>query len=655
MKSRFESTTEMKVFCEASNVIVTTMPLLGTFDDDWQTKLASHCSHLFIDEAHHVRAVTWSRLRGHFSGKPCFQFTATPYRNDGQHVDGRIIFNYPLARAQQEGYFNKIVLKELWEPVDSDEAVAKAAIAQLKEDLARGLDHIVMARTAKITKAESLKTIYDHLAAEYSPVVVHSDLKRADLNTRMSLLRERKSRVAICVSMFGEGFDFPELKIAALHDIHQSLAVTIQFAGRFTRNNPRVGQATVVVNRADAEVNDSVRELYAQGEGADWNRVLRKLTEGATNVQIEKEEFYDSFGTVAAAVPIQNVTPKMSTVVYQTQQKWNPWAVEELPLAKHLQGELSVSVKESLAFFVILTSSGVEWAEAEQFVDRRYDLFAFHWDSDTKLLYINSSDNSSVHEGLAKAVGGDDVQLITGTQVFRVLDGINRLTLRNMGLNDRLRRSVRFVMYTGSDIKSFLEDSDTHGKEKTHVFGDGFNGTSRVTMGTSKKGRVWSWKEAKDLLDWKTWCKGVGAKLLDSSIKPDAFLEDSMIPEDISATPDLYPLFIEWPDELYRRPEESIFVENGKASVPFFNVGIDLVDPAPKTPIQFAVHSEHFSAVYQMRFVGGKAIYVREEGDDLSLKNCEKELLSVGLFGRDASDYSLRKGLLQSGRSADAA
>jgi superfamily II DNA or RNA helicase len=624
VKSRFESATEMKVFCEACNVIVTTMPLLGTFDDDWQTKLASHCSHLFIDEAHHVRAVTWSRLRGHFSGKPCFQFTATPYRNDGQHVDGRIIFNYPLARAQQEGYFNKIVLKELWEPVDSDEAVAKAAIAQLKEDLARGLDHIVMARTAKITKAESLKTIYDHLAAEYSPVVVHSDLKRADLNTRMSLLRERKSRVAICVSMFGEGFDLPELKIAALHDIHQSLAVTIQFAGRFTRNNPRVGDATVVVNRADAEVNDSVRELYAQGEGADWNRVLRKLTEGATNVQIEKEEFYDSFGSVAAAVPIQNVTPKMSTVVYQTQQTWNPWAVEELPLAKHLQGELSVSVKESLAFFVILTSSGVEWAEAEHFVDRRYDLFAFHWDSDTKLLYINSSDNSSVHEGLAKAVGGDDVQLITGTQTFRVLDGINRLTLRNMGLNDRLRRSVRFVMYTGSDIKSFLEDSDTHGKEKTHVFGDGFNGTSRVTMGTSKKGRIWSWKEAKDLLDWKTWCKGVGAKLLDSSIKPDAFLEDSMIPEDISATPDLYPLFIEWPDELYRRPEESIFVENGKASVPFFNVGIDLVDPAPKTPIQLAVHSEHFSAVYQMRFVAGKAIYVREDGDDLSLRIAKK-------------------------------
>ncbi|MFY9732353.1 MAG: DEAD/DEAH box helicase family protein [Candidatus Acidiferrales bacterium] len=636
VKSRFESKTEMKVFCNACNVVVTTMPLLSTFEDAWQKELAIHCSHLFIDEAHHVRAVTWSRLRSHFGENPCLQFTATPYRNDGQHVDGRIIFNYPLVRAQQEGYFNKIVLRELWEPVDSDEAVAKTALTQLKADLVQGLDHIVMARTAQITKAEELKKIYDQLGMEYSPVVVHSKLKRADLNARMTQLRERKSRIAICVSMFGEGFDFPELKIAALHDIHQSLAVTIQFAGRFTRSNPKVGDATVIVNRADNQVNDSVRELYAQGEGADWNRVLRKLTEGATTEQIEKEEFFDSFNAIAAAVPIQNVTPKMSTVVYQTQQKWNPWGIEALPQAKHLQGELSVSLKEGLAYFVTLTSSAVAWAQAEQFVDRKYDLFAIYWDEATKLLYVNSSDNSSVHEGLAKVVGGDDAQLITGIQAFRVLDGINRLTLRNMGLNDRLRRSVRFMMYTGSDIKSYLENSDTHGKEKTHVFGDGFNGASRVTVGTSKKGRIWSWKEAKDLLDWKAWCRGVGAKLLDSTIKPDAFLEDSMIPEDISETPDLYPLFIEWPDELYRRPEESIFVENGKTSAPFFNVGIDLVDPAPKAPIQFVVHTEQFSGTYKLTFVGGKAIYLREEGDELSLRIGKKTAIRLSDFMKDA-------------------
>jgi hypothetical protein len=31
--------------------------------------------------------------------------------------------------------------------------------------------------------------------------------------------------------MLGEGFDMPELKIAAFHDIKKSLAITLQLAG----------------------------------------------------------------------------------------------------------------------------------------------------------------------------------------------------------------------------------------------------------------------------------------------------------------------------------------------------------------------------------------------------------------------------------------
>jgi superfamily II DNA or RNA helicase len=338
LKSGFKNTTEIKTFCDACNVIVTTMPLLATFSDLHQNALASLCSHLFIDEAHHVRAVTWNRLRERFRGKPVLQFTATPYRNDGQHVDGKIIFNYPLRKAQQEGYFQKITLKELWDYVEPDEAIAKAAIEQLNVDLAHGFDHIVMARAANIAKAETLQSAYDRYGHDFCPVVVHSNLSQKELNARMDQLATRKSRVAICVAMFGEGFDLPQLKIAALHDIHQSLAVTIQFTGRFTRSNANVGNATIIVNRSDVEVNDSVRELYAQGEGADWNHVLTKLTEGATENQICKETFYQSFNADSPFVPIQNITPKMSTVVYQaTSAKWAPWKVKESSFAAQIQ------------------------------------------------------------------------------------------------------------------------------------------------------------------------------------------------------------------------------------------------------------------------------------------------------------------------------
>ncbi len=629
LKKGLKDPKEIEVFCKACNVIVTTVPLLSAFSELNQKVLASYCDYLFIDEAHHVKAVTWSKLRAQFAGKPILQFTATPYRNDGQHVDGRIIFNYPVRKAQEDGYFNKLILKELWDYVEIDESVAKAAVDQLVLDLAHGFDHIIMARTSSIARAEALKEIYDDIAQDLSPVVVHSDLKQNELNERMGQLYSRKSRIAICVSMFGEGFDFPELKIAAVHDIHQSLAVTIQFTGRFTRSNPKVGVATIIVNRADDKIDDSVRELYAEGGGADWNRILTKLTEGATANQISKQTFYESFGSESPPLPIQNITPKMSTVVYRMHQnKWQPFNIFELPIADQILGDLSVSLKENTAYFVVSINEPVDWADSADLMNQTYDLYALFWDSQTNLLYINSSNNESVHEDIAKAVGGDGIEIISGLQAFRVLSGIKRLLWRNMGLNDRMRRSVRFVMYTGSDIEEYLESSQLQGREKTHVFGDGFDGTSRVTIGTSKKGRVWSWQEAKDLLEWKKWCIGIGKKLIDDTIEPNSFLQDSMIAKDISKPPDLYPLTIEWPDELYHRPEESVLIGREASKVPFFDVGIDLIDPEPGVPLRFRVFTEDFSATYELTFGAKKVTYIPEKEDLLIRRGKKQELLS---------------------------
>ena len=65
----------------------------------------------------------------------------------------------------------------------------------------------------------------------------------------------------VCVDMLGEGFDLPELKIAAFHDIRKTLAVTLQLAGRFTRKRPDLGNATFIANTADVNVQDELRNL----------------------------------------------------------------------------------------------------------------------------------------------------------------------------------------------------------------------------------------------------------------------------------------------------------------------------------------------------------------------------------------------------------
>ena len=47
--------------------------------------------------------------------------------------------------------------------------------------------------------------------------------------------------------MLGEGIDIPSLKVAAVHDTHKSLAVLLQFVGRFTRiGDANLGYASVI-------------------------------------------------------------------------------------------------------------------------------------------------------------------------------------------------------------------------------------------------------------------------------------------------------------------------------------------------------------------------------------------------------------------------
>jgi len=129
-----------------------------------------------------------------------------------------------------------------------------------------------MARVKSKSKADELLPLYQELAPELNPLVVYSGPGRKGQNDRaFKLLRDKSengAKIVICVDMLGEGFDLPELKVAAIHDNHKSLAVTLQFVGRFTRRGENVGDAAVVINIADSNAEKRLQELYA--EGADW-------------------------------------------------------------------------------------------------------------------------------------------------------------------------------------------------------------------------------------------------------------------------------------------------------------------------------------------------------------------------------------------------
>lgn len=273
LKQRPRDATEVDEFFAACHVVVTTSHIAGQCHEVVQRRMAELCPYLFIDEAHHAEAPTWLSFKTKFSSNQILQFTATPFREDGKPVDGKIIFRYPLRRAQEEGYFTPIRFTPVTEfnPRRSDQAIAEKAVEQLRLD--RPYNHILMARVGSVERAAQVFPLYQRYT-EFNPVQLHTGIKSK--SAREEIRRKvvsGESKIVVCVDMLGEGFDLPELKIAAFHDIRKSLAVTLQLAGRFTRSRPDLGSATFIANIADVDVRDELRKLYTRDP--DWNHCCR--------------------------------------------------------------------------------------------------------------------------------------------------------------------------------------------------------------------------------------------------------------------------------------------------------------------------------------------------------------------------------------------
>jgi superfamily II DNA or RNA helicase len=225
---------EIRKFFERCNVVVLTSAIASRCSDEVCKLMAESCSHLFIDEAHHAEAPTWKTFKSRFNDCAVLQFTATPFREDGQPLDGKIIFVYPLRQAQADGYFRPIRFSGVYayNPLLADNAIAQKVIEELASD-ATGR-HVAMARVSNHLRAKDVFAIYTAMG-QYNPVMLRSGMSTKDQATARQKLLDGSARIVVCVDMLGEGFDMPELKIAAFHDLRKSLAVTLQLAGRFTR------------------------------------------------------------------------------------------------------------------------------------------------------------------------------------------------------------------------------------------------------------------------------------------------------------------------------------------------------------------------------------------------------------------------------------
>ncbi len=606
----FKTEEGAKAFAATCNVIITTPNALNNSEPQARAALLSECSHLFVDEAHHIAAPTWRSIRNEFTGKPVVQFTATPFREDGEDLGGKLVYIFPLRAAQEQGYFSKINYAAVVDFDSLDEAIAAKAIELLRSDLAHGFNHILMARVKRIGRAKDILETYNRLAPEFSPVILHSELKPKSAQvSALARVRAGESKVVICVDMLGEGFDLPSLKVAAIHDPHKSLGITLQFIGRFARvAGEAIGEASVVVGRMEADYDENLKQLYA--EDADWNQVVNNLSAAAVGQQEELGEFEQGFTLLPEELSLRNVAPKMSTVVYRTYcEDWRPDELDKFFEGRLFTHPIAVNAVEQVAWLVTKEVTPVKWGDVKTVEQLTYDLYAFHWDADTKLLYINSSNNDSLHEDLAKALCGETAERIKGRTVYRAMANIKRRVPTNVGLLDARDKRRSFAMHSGSNVTEAFPTADAQTKTQTNIFGYGFEGGARVSRGISLKGRIWSHAAAPTLKHWVDWSKHIGASLIDESISIDDVIAEFIQPEDLETRPELIALAFDWPWEILTRLSDDLRVEHNGSVCPLVDIDLTITSFSKDGAVPFQVVTSDWALDYSLTIGNGKLTF----------------------------------------------
>lgn len=608
LKSGIRSLTEARQLLSESNVIVALPNTLEASNASAVEYLCDQCEELFVDEAHHVSATMWRKVTNRFVDKKIVQFTATPFRNDHRHIGGRIIFNYKLSDAQADGYYKPIRLEtveEFGDDVQRDRAIAERAIEILRED--RDVDrhdHLLLARVKNKDKAEEILALYKELAPDLKPVAVYAERGKAQNDACFKALRskaENSSKIVVCVNMLGEGFDLPELKVAAIHDNHKSLAVTLQFVGRFTRRGENVGDAAVVINIADTNAEKRLEELYS--EGADWDHLISRLSETQIEGELQLQDVIDSLkssGDLHDRISLWNLRPTLSTQVYRTKcDDWSPLLFKDA-FSQEAQLWHSVSEEKHVLVVVGYQEFTVKWGRYENLRETSYDLLIAYWDKANAALFIHASDYDRMRVSqVAQIITSDQTELLSGPQVFNVLNNVELPLAKSLG-SSRIG-AISFTSYFGPNVTEGLASIEKSESQLNHIACLGYEDGEKVLWGTAqKKAKIWQQKSG-SIDDWMNWCKRTYTKLSDVTGDETNITRDFLRPQKLEGLYLIPPISAQWGEYLQSSFSDYLAILFGDDEVPLYRADVEIVDFDTGDAVRFAILSETNRSTFAFR------------------------------------------------------
>lgn len=519
---------------------------------------------VLVDEAHHSPARTWQRVLDHFEGAKRLLFTATPFRQDQREIKGRFIFTYDLKQAYQDGIFGEIsyVPVAVGEQESSDVAIAKAAEAQFQADREAGYQHRLMVRTDGLKRATELAEVYANNTALRLDIVTGEKSLRYVKGIVQKLTAGELDGI-ICVNMLGEGFNFPSLKIAAVHSPHRSLSVTLQFIGRFARTaGADLGPATFLA--VPSEIRIEAERLY--DARAVWQDIVQNLSATRVRQEAEVREVLESFQTTDLVsedlddLSLYVLEPYYHVKVYQLSEQIDIAEDVVFPGAMQVIYK-SISEPHNASVYITREISLPRWTTDDRLSIVQPELFIFYQDRATNLLFICASRRAEgLYEQLVASFADADPRPLPLVRLNRALNELGTPEFFNVGMRNRVASNTTesYRMITGSNADKAILKSDGRLYHRGHVFGRAVDGQEQVTIGLSSASKVWSNKSAQ-LPDLIAWCATL-ARRINSGRDPitGSGLDFLEVGEEIDTLPAGI-IDVAFPASVYRSPPTVAF------------------------------------------------------------------------------------------------
>jgi len=478
---------------------------------------------VLVDEAHHSPANTWTALLDHYSKAKQVLFTATPFRADQREIKGRFAYTYDLRSAYDDKVFGQIEYLPVRPARDEDPdlMIALAAEQILRADREAGLDHLLMVRTGQRKRAHELKALYDSRTGLKLEVIT-GDNSLTRVRQTLARLESRELDGIICVDMLGEGFNLPALKVAALHSPHKSLAVTLQFIGRFARTTgPRLGRAAFLA-AASPELTVESERLYQ--DGAVWEEIIPSLGSARVAEEQRTQEVLQSFEAQDgdfADVPdlsLYAIRPYFHVKVLNAGSGTDLYRNIAMPGGAEVVYRYE-SREHSTILNIARTRSRPRWTTAAHLDAIAYELFILHLHPESGYLFVCSSrrdDDLYQHFAAQFApAGGPQPRGLSSFKLQRVLSGLGGLRFFNIGMRNGAAsdREASYVTMAGSAVDQALEQNDGRRFHRGHWFCKASEGGQDVTIGLSTASKVWS-NSSDRLPGLIAWCDLIAEKLL---------------------------------------------------------------------------------------------------------------------------------------------